>query len=424
MKIFLDAIGCRLNQSEIEKIAAGLRNAGHDVVGDASEADVAIVNTCAVTASASADSRKVIRRIANSGCKEIFATGCYATIDPLAITGLPAVVGLYKNDKKNCIISDLNSKHLISSSFPNIRKPLPGKKRRTRAFIKVQDGCDNRCTFCITRIARGKSHSQTEEEIFNDVEAALLGGVKEIVLTGVNLGSWGKDLGGGFTLPELIDKIIFRYSPSRIRLSSLEPWDINESYFPIFNHPIFCRHLHLPLQSGSDEILRKMGRKMLTNEFQVLVNKIRSQVSEIAITTDIMVGFPGENEKEFEESFLFVKEMNFAIGHVFRYSARPGTTAEKFNQPVPELIKKIRSKQMRQVISESEIEYKNKFIDRKVSVLWEKTEKLGNGDFLLSGLTGNYLRVNTIANEDLQNTISNVNIMEIKETYLFGKIIS
>jgi len=424
MKIFLDAIGCRLNQSEIEKIAAGLRDVGHVVVGDASEADVAIVNTCAVTASASADSRKAIRRIANSGCKEIYATGCYATIDPLAFTGLPAVAGLYKNDKKDCIISDLTSKCLTSSSLPNIRKPLPGKKRRTRAFIKVQDGCDNQCTFCITRIARGKSHSQTEDEIFNDVEAALLGDVKEIVLTGANLGSWGKDLGCGFTLPDLINKIILRYSPSRIRLSSLEPWDIDETYFPIFNHAAFCRHLHLPLQAGSDVILRKMGRKMLTNEFQVLVNKIRSHVSEIAITTDIMVGFPGEKENEFEESLFFVKEMNFAGGHVFRYSARPGTMAEKFNQLVPELEKKIRSKQMRQAISESEIEYKKKFIDRKVSVLWEKTEKLENGDFLLSGLTGNYLRVNAIANEDLQNTISNVNIKEVEETYLLGKIIS
>jgi len=424
MKIFLDAIGCRLNQSEIEKIASGLRDVGHVVVGDASKADVAIVNTCAVTASASADSRKLIRRIANSGCKEIYATGCYATIDPLALTELPAVVGLYKNDIKNCIISDLNSKHLASSSLPNIRKPLPGKKRRTRAFIKVQDGCDNQCTFCITRIARGKSHSQTEDEIFKDVEAALLGGVKEIVLTGVNLGSWGKDLGGGFTLPELIDKIILRYSPFRIRLSSLEPWDINESYFPIFNHAAFCRHLHLPLQAGSNVILRKMGRKMLSNEFLELVNKIRSHVSEIAITTDIMVGFPGEKDKEFKESLLFVKEMNFAGGHVFRYSARPGTKAEKFNQLVPEQEKKIRSKQMRQVVSESEIEYKKKFIDRKVSVLWEKTEKLGNGDFLLSGLTGNYLRVNVIANKDLQNMISNVNIKEAKETYLFGKMIS
>jgi threonylcarbamoyladenosine tRNA methylthiotransferase MtaB len=423
MKIFLDSVGCRLNQSEIEKIAAGLRDAGHVVVGDASDADVAIVNTCAVTAAACADSRKIIRRIANSGCKEIFATGCYATIDPLAVIGLTGVAGLYKNDKKNCIISDLNNKHSTSSLIPNIRKPLPGKKRRTRAFIKVQDGCDNRCTFCITRIARGKSHSEAEDEIFNDIKAALLGGVKEIVLTGVNLGSWGNDLGDEFTLPELINKIILRYSPERIRLSSLEPWDITESYFPIFNHPAFCRHLHLPLQAGSDVILRKMGRKMLTDGFRGLVNKIRSHVSEIAITTDIMVGFPGETEKDFEESLFFVKEMNFAGGHVFRYSARPGTAAEEFNQLVPGLEKKIRSKKMRCVISESEIEYKKKFIDRKVSVLWEKTVKLGNGDFLLSGLTGNYLRVNAITNEDLRNIISNVNLKEIREANLFGKIV-
>ena len=423
MKIFLDSIGCRLNQSEIEKIAAGLRDAGHIVVGDASDADMAIVNTCAVTAAACADSRKIIRRIANSECKEIYATGCYATIDPLAVTGLPAVVGLYKNDKKNRIVSDLINKHLISSSLPNIRIPLPGKKRRTRAFIKVKDGCDNRCTFCITRIARGKSRSQTEDEIMNDVEAALLGGVKEIVLTGANLGSWGKDLGNKFTLPKLINNIILKYSPDRIRLSSLEPWDINESYFPIFNHPAFTRHLHLPLQAGSDVVLRRMGRKMLTDEFKTLVNRIRSHISEIAITTDVMVGFPGETKSDFEESLFFVKGMNFSGGHVFRFSARPGTAAERFDHLVPELEKKIRSKQMRQVIFESEIEYKKKFIDRKVSVLWEKTEKLGNGDFLLSGLTGNYLRVKAMANEDLQNMISNVYIEEVKETHLFGKIV-
>jgi threonylcarbamoyladenosine tRNA methylthiotransferase MtaB len=255
------------------------------------------------------------------------------------------------------------------------------------------------------------------------VEAALLGGVKEIVLTGVNLGSWGKELGSEFTLPKLINNIILRYSPDRIRLSSLEPWDINESYFPIFNHPAFTRHLHLPLQAGSDVVLRRMGRKMLTDEFKTLVNRIRSHIPEIAITTDVMVGFPGETKSDFEESLFFVKGMNFSGGHVFRFSARPGTAAERFDHLVPELEKKIRSKQMRQVIFESEIEYKKKFIDRKVSVLWEKTEKLGNGDFLLGGLTGNYLRVKAMANEDLQNMISNVYIEEVKETHLFGKIV-
>ena len=424
MKIFLDTIGCRLNQSEIEKIAAGLREAGHVVVGESSDADVAIVNTCAVTAAASADSRKIIRRIANSGCKEILATGCYATVDPQVVMRLPAVVGLYKNDRKNHIISDLNSRFPTSHIFPNVRKPLPGKNWRTRAFIKVQDGCDNRCTFCITRIARGKSCSQTEDEIFDDVKAALLGGVKEIVLTGVNLGSWGKDLGGDYTLHGLLEKIILRYSPDRIRLSSLEPWDINESYFPVFNHSTFCRHLHLPLQAGSDVVLQKMGRKIFTEEFRVLIDTIRSHVSGIAITTDIMVGFPGETEKDFKESLSFVKEMNFSGGHVFRYSARPGTAAEKFDHLVPEQEKKFRSKQMRHVISESETKYRKIFTDQNVSVLWEKAKKLRNGDFLLSGLTGNYLRVNAVANEDLRNTVSSVYIKEDKETSLFGKIIS
>jgi len=424
MKIFLDSIGCRLNQSEIEKIAMGLREAGHIIVGESSEADIAIVNTCAVTAAASADSRKTIRRIANSGCKEILATGCYATVDPKVVKGLPAVVGLYKNNKKDSIISDLSGKLPTSHLFPNIRTPLPGKNWRTRAFIKVQDGCDNRCTFCITRIARGKSRSQTEDEIFGDIKAALLGGAKEIVLTGVNLGSWGKDFEEELTLPDLLEKIILKYSPERIRLSSLEPWDINESFFPIFNHPTFCRHLHLPLQAGADAILQKMGRKMLTEKFRVLIDTIRSHVSGVAITTDLMVGFPGETEKDFEESLSFVKEINFSGGHVFRYSARPGTAAEKFDHLVSEQEKKARSKLMRLVISRSEFEYKKKFTGQNVSVLWEKTEKLRNGDFLLSGLTGNYLRVDAVANEDLQNMVSSVCIKEAEETRLFGEIIS
>ena len=424
MKIFLDSIGCRLNQSEIEKMAARLRKAGHDVVEEASIADVAIVNTCVVTAAASADSRKIIRRIAKSGCKKILATGCYTTIDPSTIKELPSVVRLYKNDKKHCIISDLNSNHSIPSLERNVRKPLPGKKWRTRAFIKVQDGCDNLCTFCITRIARGKSYSQKVEEIFNDIEAAMLGGVKEIVLTGVNLGSWGKDLKSGLTLPKLIEKIIFKFSPVRLRLSSLEPWDIDDSYFPIFNHPSFCRHLHLPLQAGSDVILRKMGRKMFSDDYQALISKIRSLIPEIAITTDIMVGFPGETEKEFEESRLFVKKMNFSGGHVFRYSARPGTAAEKFIHSVPEFQKKNRSKRMRQIITKSESEYKKKFFDCIVSVLWEKVENKGDGVFLLSGLTGNYLRVNAVANENLHNVISKVHIRQSIDTNLIGEIIT
>jgi len=171
-------------------------------------------------------------------------------------------------------------------------------------------------------------------------------------------------------------------------------------------------------------MLKKMGRKMLTEKFRVLIDMIRSHVSGVAITTDLMVGFPGETEKDFEESLSFVKEINFSGGHVFRYSARPGTAAEKFDHLVSEQEKKARSKLMRLVISRSEFEYKKKFTGQNVSVLWEKTEKLRNGDFLLSGLTGNYLRVDAVANEDLQNMVSSVCIKEAEETRLFGEIIS
>ncbi|MDO9547196.1 MAG: tRNA (N(6)-L-threonylcarbamoyladenosine(37)-C(2))-methylthiotransferase MtaB [Pelolinea sp.] len=425
MKVFLESIGCRLNLSEIEKIAAELRNAGHEIVGDTSDADIAIVNTCAVTSSASADSRKSIRRIANSGCEKIYVTGCYATVAPETVIDLPSVVSLYSNDGKKDIITDLFEQFQIQPGISTsvVREPLPGKNHRTRAFIKAQDGCDNHCTFCLTRIARGKSVSQTKTEIFVDVENALKGGAKEIVLTGVNLGSWGKDLRDGFTLPKLISQIINRYSPNRIRLSSLEPWDIDRSYFRVFEHPSFCQHLHLPLQSGSDVVLMKMGRKMLTKEYQELIQNIRSDFPEMAITTDLMVGFPGESEKDFIESIAFVKNLNFSGGHVFRYSPRPGTPAAKMDKIVQEKEKIYRSKKMRQVIADSEDQYKKKFLNKKLSVLWEKIEKQDKENYLLSGLTGNYLRVTVAAHEDLQNMISEVQIIKIENNHLLGQIV-
>lgn len=424
MKVFLESIGCRLNLSEIEKIAAGLRNAGYEIVGNSSDADIAIVNTCGVTSSASADSRKSIRRIANSGCEQIFVTGCYATVAPEAVTDLPSVVNLYCNDEKVHITTNIIDKFQSGPFISTIRKPLPGKNHRTRAFIKVQDGCDNHCTFCLTRIARGKSVSQTENEIFNDVETALLGGVKEIVLTGVNLGSWGKDLGDGSTLPKLIHKIINIYSPNRIRLSSLEPWDIDRSYFSVFEQPSFCHHLHLPLQAGSDAVLVRMGRKMLTIEYQDLVQNIRKDIPDMAITTDLMVGFPGESEKDFLVGISFIEDIKFSGGHVFRYSPRPGTTAERMDRIVPEKEKRSRSKKMRDVLAGSEYQYKKEFIDQNLSVLWEKVEKQEEGNFFMSGLTGNYLRVIAVANEDIQNTISDVKILIIQKNHLNGHIIS
>jgi threonylcarbamoyladenosine tRNA methylthiotransferase MtaB len=423
MKVFLESIGCRLNLSEIEKIAARLRNAGYEIVGDSAGADIAIVNTCAVTSSASADSRKSIRRIANTGCEHIYVTGCYATVEPEALMNLPAVDKIFANDQKVNLPDNLIDKYQSKVNKRTGRIPLPGKKHRTRAFIKVQDGCDNHCTFCLTRVARGKSVSQPESEVFKDVELAIMSGVKEIVLTGVNLGSWGRDIGKNLSLPKLIHEINIRYSPKRIRLSSLEPWDIDESYFPIFENPSFCQHLHLPLQAGSDAVLIRMGRKISTRDYRKLVEKIRRSFPEMAITTDLIVGFPGESEKDFIKGIDFIREINFSGGHVFRYSPRVGTPAERMNNFVHESVKKNRSRKIRQVISDSEYGYKQKFINKKVAVLWEKITKVEGGKYSMVGLTGNYLRVGAQAQENLQNKISNVHLYKIETSFLSGEII-
>jgi threonylcarbamoyladenosine tRNA methylthiotransferase MtaB len=423
MKVFLEAIGCRLNLSEIEKIALRLRNAGYEIIENSADADIAVVNTCAVTSAASADSRKSIRRIANSGCEHIYVTGCYATVEPEVLLDLPSVDKIFNNDDKIHLPDGLINKYQPVDLRTTGRKPLPGKSHRTRAFIKVQDGCDNHCTFCLTRIARGKSVSQSESEIFKDVEIALMGGAKEIVLTGVNLGAWGKDFSRNLSLPNLINEINIRYAPKRIRLSSLEPWDIDETYFPAFEIPSFCQHLHLPLQSGSDAVLSKMGRKMSTIDYRKLVDRIRNSFPDMAVTTDLIVGFPGESEKDFRKGLDYVKNIEFSGGHVFRYSPRFGTPAENMENVIPESEKKNRSRKMRQVIKDSEYCYQEKFINKQVSVLWEKATKLKGGNYSMVGLTGNYLRVGAMAQENKQNKISDVHLLKIQNNFLYGNII-
>jgi len=423
MKVFLDSIGCRLNQSEIEKLALSFRAKGHEIVTDAASADLVIVNTCAVTSAASADSRNKLRGAARSGKARVVATGCYATIDPQTVTQLPSVDLLVPNSEKDHLISlVLSSDDYYPKTYLS-RQPLPGSHRRTRAFIKVQDGCDNFCTFCITRIARGGSCSQSETEIFEDISSALEGGAKEIVLSGVNLGAWGRELEPQNTLALLIKRIVKRFSPPRIRLSSLEPWDIDDEFLEILSVPGFCHHLHLPLQSGSDAVLKRMRRRSLKADYQSVIYRLRRKSPEIAITTDLMVGFPGENEKEFKDSIDFVGSMEYAGGHVFSFSTRPGTAAEKLPYQVPSSIKKIRSAAMRDVIAQSAIRYRKQFLGREVSVLWEKSIPT-NGNWCLSGLTDNYLRVETLSKKNRYNKVTQAEITNLNNLVLQAKELS
>jgi len=425
MKVFLDSIGCRLNQSEIEKLAGRFRAAGHEIVDHPAEADVVVVNTCAVTAEAASDSRQKVRQAARAGAAQIAVTGCWATLDPLAAAALPGVRWTVPNPRKDELLREiLPLLHDEIDLEPLARQPLPGVHLRTRAFIKAQDGCDNFCTFCVTRLARGKGRSLPAEEILRDIRAAEAGGTREIVLTGVHLGSWGQDFEKPTHLRELIELILAKTSVARVRLSSLEPWDLPEGFFSLWQDERLCRHLHLPLQSGSAATLRRMARKTTPQSFAGLVATARQAYPEIAITTDLIVGFPGESEDEFAESLAFVQRIDFAAGHVFSFSPRPGTPAAHYSGQVPPGERKKRSALMRAVLAESGVRYRLPFVGQTLGVLWEASRQSDTGAWQMEGLTSNYLRVSAPAHCNLWNEISQVRLVGAIGDGLQGQILN
>ena len=426
MKIFLDSIGCRLNQAEIEKIARQFRIAGHEIVGGADQADVAVVNTCTVTSEAAADSRSKIRGASRAGIEEIIATGCWVTMEPDKAAEFTSSNLIVLNDQKDNLVADfLNLPPKTFDLEPLERTPLPGMRQRTRAFIKVQDGCDNDCTFCITTVARGKGHSRPIDEILVDIQSALDGGTKEIVLTGVHLGSWGQDYviasGARQThLSELIHAILERTSVPRLRLSSLEPWDLEPDFFALWENPRLMPHLHLPLQSGSDTVLKRMRRQTTRNAFRELIASARAIMPDVAITTDIIAGFPGETEEEFAETLEFVREIGFAGGHIFTYSPREGTPAARMKEQLEKKTRKARNAALREAFAEMGRVYRNRFIGETISVLWEASSRASDAGWLMSGLTGNYLRVHATLPEPRWNQIDQIRLGKVAGELILG----
>lgn len=412
MKVFFDTVGCRLNQAEIEHLAGEFRSAGHVIVDSADGADLVVLNTCAVTAAAASDSRQKVRQAQHAGAKSIVVTGCLATLDPGESANLPGVFLVVPNAEKDQIPGLVLGQIDIFDLEPLARHPLPGARKRTRAFIKVQDGCDNLCTFCVTRIARGSAESVPKEAVLQQVIAATTGGAREVVLTGVHLGCWGRDLREGENLVNLVAYLLDKAPVERLRLSSTEPWDLDERFFDLWQDSRMCRHLHLPLQSGSAGVLRRMARRTTPEEYRALLKHARSRIPGLAVTTDIIVGFPGETDEEYNESLEFVKEMEFSGGHVFRYSARPGTAAARLPGRVHGSVAKERAKMMRSVLDETEQRYAQGFIGANLKALWEKAESKDN-NWLLRGLTDTYIQVTALAKTDRSNHIDTVRIESI-----------
>lgn len=424
MKVFLDTIGCRLNQSEIEIMANQFRFAGHQVVSRSSEADLVVINTCSVTSAAASDSRQKVRQAARNSDAQIIVTGCWATLEPEAAKQLPGVENVISNNQKEDLVSQvLDISPQVFDVEPLARESLPGDRRRTRAFIKVQDGCDNFCTFCITRVARGKGVSRKIDRVLDDIKMATDGGVQEVVISGVHLGSWGKDFDQKMHLRDLIEGILAKTNLARLRLSSLEPWDLEGNFFSLWEDQRLCPHLHLPLQSGSKRILRQMARNTTPEKYLKIVSDARSVVPEIAITTDMIVGFPGESEEEFNETVDFVRQVDFSGGHIFTFSTRPGTAAAKYPNQIKGSIRKRRSAVLRAVFSDMAHQYAKKFIGRIVEPLWEHGEQLPDGKWKMNGLTGNYLRVCAITSQNRWNQIESIHLTGFDSETLFGEII-
>jgi threonylcarbamoyladenosine tRNA methylthiotransferase MtaB len=423
MKVYFDTVGCRLNQAEIEHLAGEFRAAGHDIVDSPERADLVVINTCAVTAAAASDSRQKSRQAYRAGAAEILLTGCLATLEPGLGEQLPGVSRVVSNQDKSQIAAMLLDRGESFDHEPLARAPLPGARKRTRAFIKVQDGCDNLCTFCVTRLARGKAVSTPKDLVLKDIEGAVMGGAQEVVLSGVHLGSWGSDLQEDQTLTDLVEYILANSTVNRLRLSSTEPWDLDGRFFALWQDRRMCRHLHLPLQSGSASVLKRMLRHTIPAEYRKLVHTAREKIPGVAITTDIIVGFPGETEDEFTESLRFVEEMNFSAGHVFKYSARPGTAASRLPGRVDGKVLQERSRLMRDVLSRSALKFTAQHEGQVLEVLWESAIGWLDGKWRLHGLSDNYLEIEGLADSDRCNKIDRVKIRTLADGSLAGEIL-
>jgi threonylcarbamoyladenosine tRNA methylthiotransferase MtaB len=419
MKIFFDSIGCRLNQSEIEKMAAQFLARGHKLVESADAAELIVINTCAVTGKAVSDSRTAVRKAAAHKGVHVVTTGCWATLEPEKVLNLAERITVVENFEKDNLVDQILG-GLDENSPLTAREPIPGERFRTRAFIKVQDGCDQHCTFCITRIARGKSKSIPMQQVIADVQWAIRGGTKEVVLTGVNLGAWGKDFQAPQRLYELMKVILNQTSISRLRLSSLEPWDLDEDFFSLWENEMLCPQLHLPLQSGSDAVLNRMGRQTSRHEYTALVSAARQIVPDIAISTDMIVGFPGETDAQFEESMNFIQQMEFASGHVFAFSSRPGTAASRLTDPVSAPIIKMRSRQMHQMFKETGLHYREQFLGSSKRVLWESSVEQANGLWLLRGLSDHGLRIKAVHDKNRWNEFDQVRLERLENGEFIG----
>ncbi len=393
-----------MNQSESASMEGLLRQNDYEIVGPNEEPDLCIINTCTVTAKSDHQSRQLVRKAARTGAK-IIATGCYAQLkaeELIEINGIDLVLG---NSAKGSILDHIASITTKADSPVSIidapdskLEELPYYSTRSRAFLKIQDGCNFACSYCAVPSARGKSRSLDEKAVIASVEKLAADGYKEIIITGIHTGLYGADLTPENSLLDLIITLTEEFPDISFRLSSLEPQEFKEGFLQLINDGKICPHIHIPLQSGSDKILRAMNRGYSSTFYEQLINRIVTACPDISIGTDVIAGFPGESEKEFTETVNFIKNLPLSYLHVFPYSNRPGTTASSLECQVDDAIKRDRVKKLLEISSKLKNSYISKSLDRVLNVIVENKPVT---DGFYNAISDNYLRV-LVKSKDLK----------------------
>ena len=402
----------------------------YNIVPFDERADIYVINTCTVTNMSDKKSRQYIRRARKKNKNAIIiATGCYVQVakdEIRKIEGIDIIIGNNEKNKIIEIIEEYRKNNLPIEQVSDIMKQtdfldlgILTREDKTRAVIKIQDGCDKYCTYCIIPFARGRVRSRNEDSIIAEAKALVASGVKEIVITGIHIASYGKDL-KDTNLCSLLIKLNKIEGLSRIRLGSLEPTILtNEFVNKIKNLKKLCNHFHLSLQSGCNETLKRMNRHYTVEEFKNVVERLRKAFPEVMITTDIIVGFPGETEEEFKKTYYYLKNIKFYKMHVFPYSKREGTKASKMQKQISQVVKEQRSKKLIELSNENEKEYLKEYIGKNLDVLFEKKE----GEFI-KGHTSNYLEVKVENKQTKENEIKTVHIIKREKMELIGEIVT
>ncbi len=431
-KVAFYTLGCKVNQYETEAMVEAFDKKGYKIVEYDNYSDIYIINTCTVTNMGERKSRQIIRRALDYNKDAFIAVvGCYSQIAPQEVSnieGVQLIVGTDNRAKIVELVEDAikkNEKINVVSDIMQINKfeelAISQYKNRTRAFIKIQEGCDQYCSYCVIPYARGHVRSRSKESIMEEVKTVAKNGYSEVVLTGIHIGSYGKDL-DGTRLIDIIESIHEVERIERIRMSSLEPNTLDKSFVNRLSKlNKICEHFHLSMQSGCDETLKRMNRKYTVGEFRDVVKNLRNTFLEVGITTDIIVGFPGETEEEFNKTYEFVDEIGFSAMHVFKYSPRKGTPAANFKNQVNNKVKEKRSKLILDLAKKNEERFIKGFLNKSFNVLFEQELKKEKG--LYEGLTHNYIRVIVESPIDISGKILNVVLKEVKDGYAIGKLL-